>query len=316
MSQAEIEVERRESRTVRYLAAALMLALCLAAPAPRADVRPLTLYEKTGRAPLVVFAQVTDGVHRFAVIRNLGVIKCEIPERPGEAFRIAYKLDSFLRRPWEDKIEFGTGERVLLFLRKFTKEDGERPEGDLYTLMWGAPGKLILPAEGEEAQVQAARAFVEIQALEDFDEQERRLRSALSDRNPIIADGAFEEMLRQRLGDMALVPELTLFFNSTRETVRLQAMRLARQILTDARGAGTLAGGVESEALSVRLADVKDRIKGLAASDSSAAFRSEAVMTLAVLGGDDVRAFLQKLAKDDTSQEVRYEAERALMGWK
>src|SRR5678816_1478543 len=118
-------------------------------PAP-ADVRPLTQYEKVGRAPLVVWGEVTDGAHRFAVIKTLEVLKITITERPGESFRIAYKLDSFLRTPWQDKISFGVGERVLLFLRKFTKEDGDQPEGDLYTLMWGAEGKVLLPAEGED----------------------------------------------------------------------------------------------------------------------------------------------------------------------
>ena len=104
------------------VAPAVLIALAFAAAGGhcRADVRPLTQYEKVGRAPLVVWGEVTDGAHRFAVIRTIEVIKLTIPERPGESFRIAYKLDSFLRTPWQDKITFGAGERVLLFLRKFT----------------------------------------------------------------------------------------------------------------------------------------------------------------------------------------------------
>src|SRR5262245_45355797 len=100
------------------------LTILLAGGAPRADVQPLTLYEKSGRAPLVVWGEVTDGAHRFALVRTLDVVRCRIPEQPGPTFQIAFRLDSFLRPPWQDAITFKTGERVLLFLRKFTKEDG------------------------------------------------------------------------------------------------------------------------------------------------------------------------------------------------
>src|SRR5262245_57812230 len=87
-----------------------------------ADLRQLTLYERIGRAPVVVLGEIADGENRLASVTTLNLIKCTIPERPGAAFRIAFRLDSFLRKPWEDKIEFKTGEQVLLFLRKFTKE--------------------------------------------------------------------------------------------------------------------------------------------------------------------------------------------------
>src|SRR5262249_4070604 len=46
-----------------------------AAGAPaRSDVRPLTLCERTGRAPLIVWGEVTDGEHRFAVVKVLDVL--------------------------------------------------------------------------------------------------------------------------------------------------------------------------------------------------------------------------------------------------
>src|SRR5690242_5519343 len=67
----------------------------------RCEIRSLSLYEKTGRAPLVVWAEVTDAEHRFAVVRTLEVLKAVIPEKPGTTFRIAYRLDSFLRQPWQ-----------------------------------------------------------------------------------------------------------------------------------------------------------------------------------------------------------------------
>ncbi len=287
-------------------ALAAVAAVAAAAGAARADVRPLSLYERTARASLVVRAEVTDGEHRLAVLRTRDVVKCSIPERPGDSFRIAYKLDSFTRRPWEDKISFRTGERVLLFLRKFTKEDGEKPEGDLYTLLWGAQGKFLLPPEGEEAHVQAVTAFAAVQAIPALEEQEARLEEMIADRNPIIAEAALEQLHVQGLGDPALIPSLVAFFDHDRETLRLGAMRLLRRILEDARLAGTAVPARE---------DLADRIRGLVVADPAAALRAEAVGVLHALGGEDARAFLRRVSREDPSQAVRYEAEKALLSW-
>jgi len=282
-----------------------LLAALLAQGAMEADVRDLTLYQKVGRAPLVVWGEVTDGVHRFAAIKTVEVLKCSIPEKPGDHFRIAFRLDSFLRRPWEDKISFATNERVLLFLRKFTKEDGEQPEGDLYTLMWGAQGREALPAEGAEATVDAARAFVSIQAERDYDRQAEMLRDAIGSRNPILVSGAFGELLAARLGELSMLPQLVEFLDNPRDDLRVLALQTMRQIIADA---GTAGREIPNRV------QLTDQLRGRTALDPSAPFRVQAVKTLAVLGGDGVRAFLQQLARDDPSQDVRYEAERALLG--
>lgn len=290
------------------LTPAILIAIALAAAGGlcRADVRPLTQYEKVGRAPLVVWGEVTDGAHRFAVIKTIEVIKVTIPERPGESFRIAYKLDSFLRTPWQDKIAFGVGERVLLFLRKFTKEDGDQPEGDLYTLMWGAEGKVLLPAEGEDARVGSARTFASIVAQTDLDQQARMLRESLASGNPFVSDGAFEEMLKQGLGDPQMIHDLVAMFDAPREPTRIFAMTMVHQILTDAQAAGRTVPGRQ---------DLEDLVRGRAVGDAAPAFRVEAVRTLCVLGGEAIKAFLQHLAREDSSQLVRYEAEKCLTGW-
>ena len=62
-------------------------------------------------------------------------------------------------------------------------------------------------------------------------------------------------------------------------------------------------------------ADLVDRIRGRAATDPSEPMRVEAVRALQSIGGEDVKAFLTRLAKEDTSQLVRYEATKALSEW-
>ena len=229
-----------------------------------------------------------------------------IPERPGDVFRIAYRLDSFLRRPWEEKIEFKSGEQVLLFLRKFTKEDGDKPEGDLYTLMWGAQGKELLPEEGRQAITAAAGELAAILALTDLEEQSRRLRESVTHANPVVSDSALTEVLKQGLADQSMIGVLMGLFDAPRDVTRTLAMQALAQVIADTRVAGRELPG---------RADMTDRIRGHAATDPSERMRVEAVRALQKLGGDDVRTFLERLSKEDTSQMVRYEATRALIGW-
>ena len=271
-----------------------------------ADVRPLTLYERIGRAPVVVLGEITDGENRLASVTTLNLIKCTIPERPDGGFRIAYRLDSFLRRPWQDKIEFKKGEQVLLFLRKFTKEDGDKPEGDLYTLMWGAQGKESLPEEGREAMVGAAGDLAAILAVTNLEEQGRRLRDAVTHPNPIVSDTALTEVLKQGLADQTMIGVFTALVDSPREITRILAMRTLTQVITDSRIAAKEIPGA---------ADLTDRIRGRAATDESTGMRVESVRALRALGGEDVKRFLVRLSQEDPSQLVRYEATKALTGW-
>ncbi len=286
-------------------ALAALAAVFVMTGSSRAEVQILTLYEKTGRAPLVVWGEVTDGAHRFAVIQTLDVLRCSIPERPGEMFRIAFRLDSFLRPPWQDAITFLKGERVLLYLRKFTREDGRQPEGDIYTLMWGEQGKQLLPREGEEATVTAARRFAAILGAPS-DDQPGLLLAALTDSNPIIADGAFEEAIKQGIGDLDMLPDLVRLLSSQREPPRVYALRMMALLVADARVAGREVP---------RRDELSEVLRGRVATDGAEAFRVQGVATLAELGGDDNKVFLTRVAREDTSQLVRYEAEKALVGW-
>jgi hypothetical protein len=279
----------------------------LIAPAIRAEVRPLTLYEKVGRAPVVLWGEVTQGEARFASVRTLDLLKCTIPEIPGATLRIAFRLDSFLRNPWEDRIEFKTGEHVLLFLRKFTREDGDKPAGDLYTLMWGLQGKIVLPAEGEEAHIEAARLMSSILSTTDAGRQARMLQEAVSSANPFVADASLTEVLKQGLADFAMMPRLVALLSARREPARLLAMRILAGIFQESRVAGREVPGRQ---------DLTDQLRARAAADSSPEMRVEAVRALEALGGEEVRAFLARLAQEDTSQLVRYEAKKALLGWK
>ncbi len=290
------------------LPAAAALALLAALPGPAlGEVHTLTLFQKSGRAPIVVLAQVTDGENRLAELRTREVVRCADSVCPGESFRVAFRLESFLRKPWEEKITFTTGDEVVLFLRKFTKEDGERPDNDLYTLMWGAQGIVILPPEGAAAYLDAVRRFSRIGAVQDIDAQERMILEGLDSDNPFIIEAAFDEAIRQHFGGIDLVQDLTRWFDHPRDGFRVRAARLLGRILEDARVAGREIP---------RQAELADRVRGIASLDPSVEFRVAAVSLLGALGGEESRALIERLSREDPAQDVRYEASRILIGWK
>jgi len=278
-----------------------------AAPAGHAEIQKLTLFEKTARSQIVVHALITDGENQKAQARVLETVTCSVKECPGENFRIAFRLDSFLRRPWEDKIEFRTGEEVILFLRKFTKEDGNEAPPDLYTLLWGAEGKFPLPPEGSRAFIEAVRTFRTIAAQEDPLHQEQAFIEGIRGKNPFVIEASFQELHEQLMGDLTLVPDLTAYFDHQRPDFRALAMGLLARILGDARVSGA---EIPDEA------GLADGLRGRATLDPSPEFRVEAVRALAALGGDESKSLLERLSKDDPSQLVRYEAARRLLSWK
>jgi len=272
----------------------------------RAEIEKLTLFQKTGRAPLVVLADVIEGEDRLAVIRTREIIQCSIPERPGKEFRIAFRLDSFLRKPWEDRITFLKGEEVVLFLRKFTKDDGQQPDSDIYTLMWGAEGKFLLPPEGSAAYVEAVRRFGRIAGEKDPFAQEDMILEGIGSENPFIVEASFEEALRQHLGTLSLLPSLIGYFKHPRDGFRILAMRLIGQLIEDARIAEREIPSLEALA---------DLVRGRAALDASAPLRVEAVTLIGVLRGEGSRSLLERLSREDPSQDVRYAASRVLLTW-
>lgn len=294
----------RRARAARLLACAALA--WLTAPPARAEVRPLSLYQKVARSSVALWGEVVEA-DRYATLRVLEVIKCSVPERPGPTMRIAYRLDSFLREPWQDKIEFRKGERVLLFVRPFTKQDGERTAPDLFALLWGAQGKVVLPAEGEEAWVGAARRMSEILAMTDLDAQALALEAEIASPNPHVSEAALSEILEQRLAGASMVPKLLPLLDSPREPVRLLALKGITAALQELRAARLEVPGRP---------ELADRLRGRASTDATVEIRVEAIRALTALGGEEVRAFLELLAREDPSQLVRLEASRSVAGWR
>src|SRR6266850_4075476 len=153
----------RVRRPDRHRIAAVTLALLALLSVPSlGDVTPLTLYQRAGRSPWLIHGEVVSGDKRFVLVKVVEVLKGAYK---GESFRIIYKLENFLRKSWEEKMEFKSGEHAVFFLKRY---EPDRPDGkledwmkaeDLFAEAFGAQGKFLLPEEGASAYLEALREF-------------------------------------------------------------------------------------------------------------------------------------------------------------
>lgn len=286
---------------------ALAVVAAAAAGLARADIRPLTLYQRVGRTPWVILGEITDGDDRFAEVKVIEVLKGKY-DRP--TLRVVYRLENFLRKSWQEKLDFEAGEKAILFVKRYEtdREDGKVPEKlaaeDVFAPTFGAEAKFRLPEEGEAAYMEALREYARATEIEDPDAHEAALLGFLTARNPHVLSTGLEQVLERRLALDEHVPLLLDLCESDREPVRLNALQILGQVAEDLRAAGRTLPDHP---------DVVNRLKGKVVGDGSDPYRAEAVKVVAALAGEAERAFIERIAKEDPSQLVRYQAGTALL---
>lgn len=295
---------------IRALLGPLLLASLLvpAAPPTRGETTPLTLYQRCGRSPWVILGEVTDHDNRFAEIRVVEVLKGEYE---GRSLRVIHRLENFLRESWEDRIEFNPGAPVILFLKRYDPEetDGQKvPEKlqaeDMFASSFGPMGVFDLPAEGQEAYLEAVRTFTRVATKEDPVAKEDALLGFLKSGNPHILQAGLEQVRDRRLAFDEHVPVLMELVDNDRQPIRLNALQVLGQVAEDLRVSRRTLPDQQS---------LVSRLKGKVLSDESDTYRSEALRVLVLLGGERERPFLERISKEDPSQLVRYQASRALL---
>jgi hypothetical protein len=280
---------------LRLLGVAAVLAAA-GAPGVRAELLQLTLFEKPAQSDLVVRGRVIRGDLRLAEVAVEEVLKGEY-ERP--SLFVVFRLDNFTRKNWEEKVLFRNGEPVLLFLKIFAKESGEKPYADRFSLVRGVQGKVDLPAEGAAAILDATRRFVRVQAQTDIEQSRRELAAFLEDPNPLVVEAGLQEVHRLRLALEKSVPRLLRLLDHPSPVFRQGALRILGQVL-DRRTDGAQSLPNEDHVVSL--------ILGRAREDETVEVRVEAVRALEARGKRDVVAVLEQIARTDPRQSVRFEA--------
>ena len=295
------ETIRLDSVGRRGAPVALSALLCIwLAPVAAADEIHLDLYEKIALAPLVVQGEVVSDPQRRATIRVNEVIKGEYPHAE---LSVAFRLVNFERPFGQEKIVFSAGERVLLCLVPLRRSNGSAPHSDRFILFKGSDGKIVLPAEGRQAWLDAARRAAEIAAIEESGPLFDALRGLVWSENPLLVDIGLHQIAKHRLVDESVLPALLGLVDEPDGAFGARALELASELLQKP--------GRHERPLAVR-----DHLVSLATTladrSGDTGTRRAAVRLLASEGTPAARAKLQAIAEADPSQDVRYEAAVAI----
>lgn len=295
----------------------VLLAAAVFADAPRGEVRPLTLYQKTARASLVALVRATSDSTRRPPLEVLEVLKGSYAAKT--LYIVPFFQDYANPKPWLQREVFRKGEKYFLFLVPYDENrdddafpeagkraatDGENEDRHLFVVLNANQGVLDVPAEGGTAIADALERFSAILAMDQYDDQANALRALLAERNPYMIEAGLTETERFHLEREEDVPVLVGLLGSPRGAFRSGAARLLGDLAGRSRQAGTPLQ---------RQAEVLERLGALARTDEDPEVRVAGVQSLVRLGSGDAEALLEAIAREDPSQDVRYAAEVGLI---
>lgn len=294
--------------------AAAVLAALLSGPPSAAELRPLTLYQKTARASLVVRARATSDSTRRPQMEVLEIFKGSYPHT--HLYIVPFRQDYASEKPWLRSEVFRKGREYLLFLRPYDPDEEdddfavETPSGGqggvdpmLFEVLNAHHGVVDVPSEGAEALASAVRRFSGIITLQDYDTQARELRALLRESNPYAVEAGLHQVSEYDLAEGEDLDALVSLLDSPRISFRAGALKIIGQLVPPP---GT---GEHDVARSRRALDL---VVARAFNDPAEEVREQAVRSLGRIGGPAAREVLRRISRQDPSQIVRYRAEVAL----
>jgi hypothetical protein len=254
------------------------------------------MYERLAQADLAVHVRTLDGTLRLAECRVLDVLKGSYP---ADKVFIAFRGDNMMRARWRDRIVFESGQESILLLIPAVDPAGEVKSPELYRLVGGFHGKVDLPKEGAEAYVQAFHRLGEILEMDDIHQIWQAHRGLILETNPYLIETGFAEILKFRLGEPAMVPTLLDYLDSRHDRFRAAALEVLAQVFASAQRTQEPLGNEDH---------VVARLLTTAIEDPASEVRIAAIRALHAYGRPDIVSALEQMAREDPSQDVRYEA--------
>lgn len=261
---------------------------------------PLTLVQIIGRSDAAVHVRVSDGSGKFAIVE---VLETLTGPDPGKMLRIDFR-DLNLNLKGQEFVVFEKGEEDILFLHRPDWKKPSAKNADLFELLHGRRGRLLLPAEGSGIYLEAVRRLGSI-ARQDPSDQVEAFRRLLGSENPFLRESALAEVGRLGALNVADLPALIHLISDQSAGLRQKALEQIRVVLR-------AANGDEGEDPRRALEAARERARN----DSDEKVRAEAVRAMSAWSHhEDVVPDLKAIATVDPSQLVRYEAQRVLFLW-
>jgi hypothetical protein len=278
-----------------------MAGLCLAAVSAAGTAHAqetLSLYQKTGRALLVVRARAVSDSTRRPQLFVLETIKGNYPERTRITI-VPYFEDKTRPSTTLKREVYKEGEESLLFLTPYVDDFGRPGEAGVYSVLGANTGKIDIPPEGSEAMLDAVRRFSAILAMGQMEAQGAALRALLREKNPWLIEAGLQEIRRFQLAEPSDLDALIALIENPRPDFRGGALDLVLQIL---RESGT------DIAMEAGRLPAFQAVAARARMDDQPAVRARAVAALEAFNDTAALSLLESVGTSDPSQQVRYEA--------
>lgn len=261
---------------------------------------PLTLVQIVGRSDSAVHVRISDGSGKFAIVEVLETLSG--PD-PGRRLRIDFR-DLNLSLKGREVVAFEKGEEDILFLHRPDWKKPSAKNADVFELLHGRRGRLLLPPEGSGIYLEAVRRLGMI-AKQDPSDQVESLRQLLGSENPFLREAALAEVGRLRALTATDLPALIHLVSDQAAALREKSLEQIRIVLLSTSSEG-------GEDLRRALEAARERARN----DPDEKVRAEAVRTMSAWRHhEDVVPELKAIATVDPSQLVRYEAQRVLFLW-
>src|SRR5262245_26370760 len=187
---------------------------------------PLTLFQLLARSTLVVYARVLDGEQKFASVEVLETFR---GTAPSDHLRLDFR-DLNLERRGQELVVFRKGEEYVLLLEPPDWRKPKEKNRDLFALYHGRRGRIGLPAEGAEIQLQAVRALTGLVGKTP-DDQIAGLRDQVTSTNPVLREAALEEVGRLGAVGTGDLPALARLLQDPNPRIRMAALNLLRRVM-------------------------------------------------------------------------------------
>lgn len=273
--------------------------MVVALPAGAADDR--NLWEWMNVAPIVTLLEVRedDGGESFAEVERVfhGALE------PRTTIALDVRGANRERPGGVPALSLREGGVYLALLEPARKRRAPEKK-PLYRIVRGVNGVREIPGEGSLAWIEAAERIASIRGLENDLLVWEALGTLLADPNPILMRTGLDAHETFDRGDPALFPFLVPLLSHPAPDVRAEAAAVSGICLRRDPASAAEDSGRE----------VVLRLIALARRDPDPAVRIAATRSLAEVRDPAVGRVLEEVASEDPEQNVRFEAERLLVG--
>lgn len=264
----------------------------------------IDLFQMLARAELVLHVRVKDGSLKYARVEVLKALK---GDPPLQELRIDFRQHNWTGRNGQDDIVFTEGQEEILFLYRNPGRKQKEKNRDIYDLYRGRRGRIETPAEGSGIILDAVEKLVGLTRADPLSQIDGLL-GLLRTNNLYLLEAALDEINRMRAATPASYTDLVALLGQPSPRIRGRALLSLEQIFASGRIEDAVIG-IGPELARSALGAVIERARN----DEDPDIRVRAVAAMAAWPyKGEVESGLAAIAVNDSSQMVRYEAERSL----